>query len=191
MGCFPGKGYPQFLAEFDNEDYLALREKYFSYWKFADLKEKFIVDKLPGNFIHLGLLAKIFPEAKFIECTRDPHDTALSIFGHWFREGHPYAYDMQEILMIREGAEEVMKRWRSILGEGRVHTIHYENVVQIPNPTINKLLGDCRLTAEDNCFSPYKIKRPIDNANARRLELPITEVRTGRAKNYEFAFGNG
>ncbi len=190
MGCFPGKGYPQFLAEFDNEDYLALREKYFSYWKFADLKENFVVDKLPGNFIHLGLLAKIFPEAIFIECTRDPHDTALSIYGHWFREGHPYAYDMQEILMIREGTEEVMKRWRSILGEGRIHTIHYENVVKIPNPTINKLLGDCRLTAEDNCFSPYKIKRPIDNANARRLELPITEVRTGRARNYEFVFGN-
>jgi hypothetical protein len=191
MVCFPGMGYPQFLAEFDNEDYLALREKFFSYWKFADLKENYVVDKLPGNFIHLGLLAKIFPEAIFIECTRDPHDTALSIFGHWFREGHPYAYDMQEILKICEGTEEVMKRWRSILGEGRIHTIHYENVVKIPNPTINKLLGDCRLIAEDNCFSPYKIERPIDNANARRLELPITEVRTGRAKNYEFAFSSG
>ncbi len=188
MGCFPGKGYPGFLEDFGNEDYLALRSKFFSYWKFADLRENFVVDKMPGNFIYLGLLAKIFPEAVFIECTRDPYDTALSIFGHWFREGHPYAYDMQEILMTLNATEEIMQGWRAVLGEKRIHTIQYEKLVSGPNATIEKLFDGCGLLAEKNCFSPHQNLRPIDNANARRLELPMTDARIGRAKNYEFSF---
>ena len=190
MSCFPGTAYPNFLAEFDNIDYLALREKFFSYWKFANLRESFVVDKLPGNFIHLKLLAKLFPEAIFIECRRDPYDTALSIFGHWFREGHPYAYDLKEILMIQDGTDEVMKQWRAELGEERIHTIQYEKLVRLPGPTIEALIGGCNLTPEEPCFLPHKNLRPIDNANARRLETPITDARTGRAQNYAFAFEN-
>ena len=188
MLCFPGEEYPTFFREFDEPDFLALRDKFFSYWKFANLTEKFVVDKLPGNFVHVGLLQKIFPEAVFVECVRERHDTALSIFGHWFREGHPYAYNFEEILAVHDEYDNMMRTWRNLLGEKRIHRIQYEELVKIPKRTIQNLLGSCELVSEEGCFSPHKQKRAIDNANARRLEMPIVDTRVGRSRNYDFAF---
>ena len=92
--------------------------------------------------------------------------------------------------MIQDGTDEVMKQWRAELGEERIHTIQYEKLVRLPGPTIEALIGGCNLTPEERCFLPHKNLRPIDNANARRLETPITDARTGRAQNYAFAFEN-
>lgn len=187
MSCFPSETYPEFLKNFDDDDYLALRAKFFSYWKFANLTETFVVDKLPGNFVHIGLIQKICPEAIFIECVRDTRDTALSIFGHWFQEGHPYAYDMDEILSVQEAYRDVMLRWRDVI-PNKIHTLNYENLVSSPLSEIKELLNYCNLPFEENCLEPHKTKRAIENSNARRLEFPIGSTRVGRAHNYNFAF---
>ena len=186
MSCFPSESYPEFLAKFDNDDFLAMRAKFFSFWGFGNLREQFVVDKLPGNFLHIGLMQKIFPEAIFIECVRDQDDTALSIFGHWFREGHPYAYDLREIYLVQDAYHEVMDSWRSMLDRKKIQMLKYEELVRSPISIIKKLLVECDLSFEENCLAPYKKLRAVENSNARRLEFPIDNSRVGRSHNYGF-----
>ena len=56
-----------------------------------------IVDKMPGNYRLLGLIALLFPGARIIDCHRDPRDIGLSIFTLRFFGHHPYANDLSDL----------------------------------------------------------------------------------------------
>ena len=56
-----------------------------------------IVDKMPGNFLYLGLVALMLPAARIIHCVRDPRDIGLSIFTFRFHGAHGYAHDLADL----------------------------------------------------------------------------------------------
>ena len=74
-----------------------------------------IVDKMPGNYRHLGLVALMLPGARIIHCVRDPRDIGLSIFTFRFHGTHPYAHDLADLGWTIAQQIRLVAHWRAVL----------------------------------------------------------------------------
>ncbi|MFK5950014.1 MAG: sulfotransferase, partial [Methylococcales bacterium] len=117
-----------------------------------------IVDKMPNNFHYIAFLSKLLPNAKFINCVRDPRDTCLSIYFKNFTGHHPYASDFHNLAVHYLEYERLMSHWVDGLGIP-VYTVKYENVVTDTKGEVEKLLKFLDLNWEDSCMSFYNKKR--------------------------------
>jgi hypothetical protein len=139
-----------------------------------------VTDKLPGNFVHLGFLARLFPDAVLVTCERNPLDTALSIYTQWFRDGHLYAYAMDEIAEVVAAYRDVMGAWSAQVPAAQCVGLRYEELVTSPETTIARLLRACDLSHADACFTPWEHVRHVESGSARRVHRPITTDRIER-----------
>jgi hypothetical protein len=74
-----------------------------------------IVDKMPGNELHLGLVGVMLPGARIIHCVRDPRDIGLSIWTFRFHGEHPYAHDLGDLGFTIGQRMRLMAHWRAVL----------------------------------------------------------------------------
>lgn len=91
----------------------------------------FVIDKLPLNFLYLGLIARLFPEARIIHVRRAPGAVALSNFQQNFRARHgamAYAFDWEHIAAMMHAQSRIMGHWRQTLPLS-IHEIQYEELV--------------------------------------------------------------
>src|SRR5207302_6657512 len=88
-----------------------------------------ITDKMPGNFVHVGLIHLILPNARIIHTRRDPSDTALSCFSLLFANGQYFSYDLAELGRYYRAYEALMEHWRRVLPQGVMLEVQYEDVV--------------------------------------------------------------
>ncbi len=88
-----------------------------------------ITDKMPTNFIYLGLIALLFPNAKIIHCRRNPLDVSLSCYFHDFAGDHGYACDLKDIGLYYQQYERLMEHWKKVLPMN-IHTVEYEDIAQ-------------------------------------------------------------
>ena len=84
---------------------------------------------MPDNYIYLGLLAAMFPNAVFIHCRRDLRDVALSCWITDFRpENIPWASDPSYIGSRFEQYVRLMDHWRTVMPVP-IHEVNYEDTV--------------------------------------------------------------
>jgi tetratricopeptide (TPR) repeat protein len=182
--CHPDAGYPGVLPRLGEAELADLRRHVLDLIAARHPGARVVTDKMPGNFAHLGLLARLFPDAVVLACERDPLDTALSIYGQWFRDGHQYAYAMSEIGEVLRAHADVMAAWRGQLGADALVPVTYEALVSTPSATIGHLLSRCGLSHADACFEPWRHPRHVESGSARRVHQPITSARVGRWRTY-------
>ena len=103
-----------------------------------------ITDKLPHNFLRVGLLTAVMPQARIIHCVRDPMDTCLSIFTHFFSSAHGYASDLTELGQYYSLYERLMQDWEARF-PGCMYRISYEDLVANHEREIKQLLEYCGL----------------------------------------------
>jgi len=102
-----------------------------------------ITDKMPTNFIYLGLIALLFPNAHIIHCRRNPLDVSLSCFFHDFAGDHGYACDLKDIGLYYQQYERLMEHWKNVLPID-IHTVEYDeisNQTEISSKEIMKFIG--------------------------------------------------
>ena len=146
---------------------------------------RYISDKMTGNFIHIGMIKLMFPNAKIIHCVRHPLDNCLSIFKNYFHSnGHHYAYDLEEIAQYYLHYHRLMDHWHQLL-PGFVHDIHYESLVSAPDEKIHALLNFCDLQWQDNCLDFYKNKREVKTASAVQVRQPLHSGSVELWRQYE------
>lgn len=102
-------------------------------WRAAG--KPFITDKLPSNFVNVGLIAKALPNARFIHLRRDPMDVAFSNLRTMFSEACPYSYDIDEFAEYHGRYLRLMDHWRSVLPPGRLLDVDYQSIVDTPEAT--------------------------------------------------------
>ena len=88
-----------------------------------------VVDKLPGNFLHIGLIRMMLPNARIIHTVRNPIDTCLSCYSKLFTESQLFSYDLGELGRHYRRYDDLMAHWRSALPEGSILDVSYEDVV--------------------------------------------------------------
>ena len=144
-----------------------------------------IVDKLPENYLFLGLLAALFPRAKLIHCRRDLRDAAVSCWMTQFRKIR-WANDKEHIASRFRQHQRIMEHWRKVLPTPLLE-VDYEETVADLEGVARKLVAWCGLAWEPRCLEFHAAKRPVRTASAVQARRPIFRTSVGRWKHYEQA----
>jgi tetratricopeptide (TPR) repeat protein len=142
-----------------------------------------IVDKMPDNYLYLGLLAVLFPRAKFIHCRRDLRDVAVSCWMTRFREIR-WTNDQQHIASRFHEYQRLMEHWRKVLPLPLLE-VDYEQTVADLEGMARRLVAWCGLPWEPGCLEFHRAKRPISTASAVQVRQPVFKTSVARWKHYE------
>lgn len=145
---------------------------------------KFATDKLPPNYLHLGLITWLFPAARIVYCKRDPMDVGLSCFEQYFGEGSRFSYDLRACGAVYGLHEKIMRHWVEIL-PSRPFDVCYEDLVHDPERNTRALLDYVGLNWDARCLAPQDVNRPIETASAWQARQSITTGSIGRWKRFE------
>jgi tetratricopeptide (TPR) repeat protein len=144
-----------------------------------------VVDKMPDNYLYLGLLAVLFPKARFIHCRRDLRDVAVSCWMTNFRhirwssdQGH-IADRFQEYLRL-------MDHWRKVLPVEMLE-VDYEVTVADLEGVARRLIGFCGLEWEPACLAFHESRQPVRTASVSQVRQPIYKRSVARWKHYQVA----
>ncbi len=144
-----------------------------------------IVDKMPDNYIYLGLLAAMFPRAVFIHCRRDLRDVALSCWFTDFRpENIPWASDPGYMGSRFDQYLRLMDHWRRVM-PAPIHEITYEDAVADIDGAVRDLLVACGLEYEPGCLEFFRTQRRVKTASLGQVRQPIYSRSVARWRNYE------
>lgn len=144
---------------------------------------KRVVDKTPGDILHLGVIARLFPGARVIHCRRDPRDTGLSCFQQNFQSPLPWTTDLGDIGRYWRATGRLMVHWRSVLPLPLLE-IDYEAVVSEPEEWSRRMIDFLGLPWDDACLKPHETRRLVRSASGWQVRQPIHGGSVGRWKGY-------
>ncbi len=144
-----------------------------------------IVNKMPENYFSLGLLAVLFPRAKFIHCRRDLRDVAVSCWMTHFRKVR-WANDQGHIASRFRQYQRLMEHWRAVLPVPLLE-VDYEETVADLEVVARRLVAWCGLAWEPRCLEFHRAQRPVRTASAVQVRQPLFRTSVARWKHYEQA----
>lgn len=176
--------YPDCLKDIDQHTVQKLSQSYLNRIRELASDEQFITDKMPQNFIYIGLIKIILPNAKFIHSTRDEMDICLSIYKHGFYDGHAYADDLIDLGEYYNLYRDLMDHWNTILADS-IFEVNYENLVANQEHESRRLLNFCGLDWEEDCLSFYKTRRRVHTASSTQVRKGIYKDSVKLWKHFE------
>ncbi len=145
-------------------------------------------DKTPDNYLYLGLLAALFPQARFIHCRRDLRDVAVSCWMTNFRH-IAWANDPEQIAARFGDYRRLMDHWRHVLPVAMLE-VDYEETVADLERVARRMVNWCGLDWDPACLAFHQGKRPVTSASATQVRQPIYGHSVGRWRNYETSMRN-
>jgi hypothetical protein len=152
-----------------------------------DETHPFVVDKMPHNFMHVGLIGMIFPTAKIIHIQRDPRDTALSNFQQNFKAKHGglgYSFNLEKMAAQFNDYHRMMNHWREVMGD-RMIEITYEELVADQEGMTRELLSYVGVAWDDSVKDFHKTERAVRTASVSQVRQPIYQTSKQKWRNYE------
>lgn len=143
-----------------------------------------IVDKMPQNYLHLGLIAVLFPHAKIIHCMRHPLDVCLSNFFQLYGYSQNYSYSFEHLATYCKEYQNIMKHWRQALPI-KMFELQYEDLVANQEQRSRELISFCELPWDESCLAFHKSDRAIQTASHWQVRQPMYKSSSARWKNYE------
>ncbi len=181
--------YPQCLDQIDTRLLNKLAQQYADQMK-ARAPSGFthFTDKLPINFIHIGFIRLLFPNAPIVHCTRDPRDTCLSCYFQMFSGELPFAYSLSDLGKFYRLYEKMMAHWNGVM-ERPIHVLNYEAMVENQESETRKLVAYCGLDWDDDCLNFHNTRRTVATASYDQVRRPMYKGSVGRWKAYEKHLG--
>jgi hypothetical protein len=142
-----------------------------------------IVDKMPDNYMYLGLLAVMFPRAVLIHCRRDLRDVALSCWMTDFRSIR-WGNDRAHIASRFQQYRRLMEHWHEVLPV-RLVAVDYETIVADLESVARRIVTACGLGWEPGCLEFHRTERPVRTASVTQVRQPVYQRSVNRWKNYE------
>ncbi len=177
--------YPERVASLSREDVAALAESYLQRTQAQRLQGKpRFVDKMLGNFSHIGLIQLMFPRAAIIDSRRSGLACGFSCFKQLFARGMRYTYDLHELGLFYRDYLHHMERIDAAL-PGRVHRVQYETMVNNVDEEIRRLLQYCRLPFESECLRFHENRRTVQTVSSEQVRRPIFRDGLEQWRHYE------
>ena len=168
------------------ENFQLLSKKYFQIMnKYNKDNKPIVIDKMPGNYLWVGFIKKIIPDALFVHCKRDYMDTCLSIYSKNFVGAFNSYYDLKDIGFVYLTYNKLMKHWYDEFGKESIFELNYENLIANSEKVIKDLLDFLNLDFDKNCLNFYKNKRMVRTASSLQVRKKINSQAVERWKNYE------
>lgn len=152
---------------------------------FAQTDAKRITDKMPGNYMWVGLIRLILPKVAIIHTRRHPLETCLSAYRIFFPDGQYWSYDLKEMGEAYRRYDEIMQHWRENLPVGSMHEVRYEDMVNDFENQARQLIAYCGLEWNDACLNFHETDRAVRTASASQVRKPVYKTSIGRWHKYE------
>ena len=143
-----------------------------------------VVDKLPANFFHAGLIHLALPQAKIVHVQRDPIDTCLSCYSLRFTGEQAFAYDLGELGRYWRRYDRLMAHWRRVLPASAFIEIRYEGLIEDFQTHARRLVERCGLEWSERCMTFHQTPRVVKTASAAQVRQPLYRGSMGRAQAY-------
>ncbi len=180
--------YPLNVASLSNDTLVKLGEQYIQQTRAYRQGAPFFIDKMPNNFIHIGLIKKILPNAKIIDARRNPMDCCFSGYKQLFGEGQEFSYSLSDIGRYYNAYEKLMAHWHKVLPDD-ILTVQHEDVLDDLEGQVKRVLAFCGLEFEEACLAFHKTKRVIKTPSSEQVRQPIYKTGMGQWKPFESNLG--
>ena len=162
-----------------------LADDYLSLLRQIAPNAKRVTDKLPDNFLRVGIMHAVFPRARIIHCRRHPVDTSLSIYFANFNQANSYAYARDSIATYYEHYLLLMAHWRKVLPPERFLEVDYERLIADTEQVTRAMIAFCGLDWNDACLRPKDNRRTIRTLSVWQARQPICKRSVARWKHYD------
>ena len=165
--------WPEKLANAPPEDLKRMGETFLERTRIQRKSGKpFFIDKLPNNWLHVGLIHLILPNAKIIDARRHPMACCFSNFKQHFARGQGFTYSQTDIGRYYADYVDYMAHIDRVL-PGRVVRMFHEDMVDDSEREIRRLLDALGLPFEDSCLRFWENDRAVRTASSEQVRRPI------------------
>jgi tetratricopeptide (TPR) repeat protein len=174
--------FPDWVSAATPADWARLGDEYLARtarWRKAGAR---FTDKALLNWQFIGVIARMLPGARFIDCRRDPLETCLSCWRQWFQEGQGFACDFESLAAYWHDYERVLGHWLATWPD-RIHRLDHETLLAEPEGTLRALLAFCDLPFDSGCLAFHRNPRVVSSASAAQVREPL-RLSTARAQHY-------
>ncbi|HSY30182.1 MAG TPA: tetratricopeptide repeat protein, partial [Burkholderiaceae bacterium] len=179
-GQFPG-AVPGLSAE----DFKRMGEDYVKRVRQRAPDATRITDKLPANFLYLGMIHLMLPNARIIHAMRDPMDSCFSCYSRLFDTNKlPFAYDLESLGRYYDRYSKLMRHWHAVLPAGTILDVRYEDMVADTEGHARRLLVYLGLPWDDRCLAFHQNKRQVATASAAQVRKPIYKTSVARWEHF-------
>lgn len=179
-----GEPYPGGLLSIDTPALRKMAERYLRHLDSVSTTADRVTDKLPFNFMHLGVIALLFPNARIVHCRRQPIDNCLSCYFTSFARQIRFANRLDTLGRYYVDYDRLMRHWQAVLPI-EVFELQYENLVSDTEGQIRRLLDYCGLDWEDACLAFNKTERGVRTPSRWQVRQPIYQKSVARWRHYE------
>ena len=181
----PAGHYPEELRNLDGNILKALGQDYLTMARRnLGLGRTLFTDKMPMNYLHLGLIRLILPDAKIVDMRRHPLDCCMSCFTNYFPGGQMFWPDLADLGRSYVSYVELMAHYDEVM-PGKVHRVFYEELVDNPEEQVRRLLDHLGLPFDEACLRFYETERGVSTMSAEQVRMPIYQHGIGQWRNYE------
>ena len=174
--------YPLALAEAGSGRLRELRDKYLEQLRRLYPDADRITDKRPDNFLHIGLIKSLFPQARLVHTIRHPLDNILSAYFLYFADSVTYSGSLEEITHFYVEYRRLMDHWFRLHRQD-IHDVSYDNLVASPRTELEKLVRFCGLDWNEACLDQGSAG-PVRTASNWQVRKPVHQRSSGRWRNY-------
>jgi len=143
-----------------------------------------ITDKMPDNFMRVGLIKTLFPKARIIHCQRNALDTCTSNFLNYFATGNEYSFDLSELGQYYLDYERLMAHWDNLFSS-EILTVRYEELIMNQEGISRQMVEYLGLEWDDRCLEFHKNVRAVHNFSSMQVRQQIYAHSINRWKAYE------
>ena len=176
--------YPRVLYDLSPEQREELGQQYLDRAAMYRKESVHFIDKLPNNFLHIGLIKAILPNSTIIDARREPMAACFANLKQLFARGQEFTYSLEDIGNFYADYLRLMDHWNAVL-PGAVLTVQYESVVDDLETHVHALLEHCGLGFEEQCLRYYEKDRAVRTASSEQVRQPIYRDALEQWKNYE------
>jgi tetratricopeptide (TPR) repeat protein len=177
--------YPQSVASLTRKQISQLGERYLLQAGAHRLTRRaHFIDKMPTNFLHVGLIHLMLPRARIIDARRAGLACCFSNFKQHFQKGMWFSYSLEDIGRYYRDYVRLMRHFDEVL-PGRVHQVRYEDLVADLEGEVRRLLEYCDLPFEDQCLRFYENPRLVQTVSSEQVRRPLYKDALEQWRNYE------
>ena len=144
-----------------------------------------VTDKMPFNFLWIGLVHLLLPNARIVHCRRNAIDTCLSIYTTHFTQVPVYASDRRDLAFCYRQYLRLMEHWRAVLPSSRLLDVDYEDATCEPERAARRLIAFCGLDWDPACPQPERNPDAVKTASMWQARQPIYRTSVERWRSYE------
>jgi len=175
---------PDNIATIATAELSGVSQRYLDYVGYRLGSEPYFIEKLPLNFLYLGMIAKAWPEAKIVVLNRNPMDACFSMFKQVFTFVYKFSYSLEHLGQYYVAYHRLLEHWRDLLGE-RLIEVNYESLVENQEKETRDLLEKLGLEFEQGCIEFEKNSAPSATASSVQVRSKVNNSAVNKWKHFE------